>query len=259
MPTPIAYIPKVGSKWVDFGSGGHSAAWYAAVAASGCDGVFLDTYSATASDAQLALQADLGVMIFQGFDAAAWADPTLAVSRAKQLVNFAKSIGYPQGLTAWLDFESCSLAYASAAAWINAWSQAVRSSGYFPGLYVGAPEPLSGLQLYGLLTGMMHYWESESKVPTVARRGYQVIQEQGNVMLHGVLVDTDRIQMDALGGLPHGMILPRPKPKPTPKPSPIQTADATIATLKKELAASQAQVKTLEDIVDRVRKDVQGG
>lgn len=260
MPTPILYTPKPGAKWADFGSGGHPASWYASLVAAGFDGVILDTYSAQASDVQDALQAGLGVLFVQGYDPAAWADPALAVSRAHQAVAFAQSAGYPQGATLWLDFESCATSSTEAAAWINTWSATVRPSGYFPGIYVGAPEPLTGLQLDGLLTGMLHYWESESTVPMVARRGYQIVQEQGNVRFHAILIDIDRIQMDDLGGLPHGMMLPKPSPQPArhPQPSPLQTADAEIAQLHKALTASQAETAKLQAVLARVQEDVKG-
>lgn len=260
MPTPILYTPKPGAKWADFGSGDHPLAWYASLVVSGFDGVILDTYSAQASDVQYALQAGLGVMFVQGYDPAVWADPAQAAIRAQQAIDFPRSVGYPAGATTFLDFESCATSFAEAAAWINAWAQAVRPSGYFPGIYVGAPEPLSGLQLYGLLTGMLHYWESESTVPMVAHRGYQIIQEQGNVLFNGILIDIDRIQMDDLGGLPHGMILPKPSSKPASpsQPSPIQTADARIAQLQQTLAASQAETAKLQAVLARVQADVKG-
>lgn len=172
-------------------------------------GVLLDTYAAPPSSVQAAL--------------VAWNDLALAVSRAQQAIAFPQSVGYPRGPTAFLDVESCVLAV-PAAAWISAWAQTV--SRYFLGLYVRAPEPLSDLQLYALLTGMLQYGRSESTVSMVAQRRYQILQEQGNVLLQGVLIEMDRIQMDALGGMSHGMILPKPSALParTPQPSPLHMA-----------------------------------
>lgn len=252
MTTPILYTPKPGAKWADFGSGGHAAAWYADLATTGFTGVILDTYSAQAADVQAALGAGLGVMLFQGFDPQAWADPALATSRAQQAVAFATQIAYPKGATLWLDFESCATSVPAAAAWINAWARVVEMAGYFPGIYVGAPQPFSSLQLYALLQ-MMHYWRSESTVPTVAQRGYQVVQEQGNVLCDGVLIDTDRIHMDDLGGLPHGMILPTAKPAPAPTPQPAPTPSRA-----EEIAALQHQVAELQAVIAHVQQDVKG-
>lgn len=255
MSTPILYTPKPGAKWADFGSGGHPLAWYASLVASGFDGVILDTYSAQPSDARYALQAGLGVMMVQGYDPAAWADPALAVSRAQQAVAFAQSAAYPAGATVWLDFESCATSYTQAAAWINTWAQTVRAHGYWPGIYVGAPQPLSGLQLYALLTGMIHYWESESTVPMVARRGYQIRQEQCDVMEHGVLVDLDRVQMDDLGGLPHGMI----QDPVTPSPSKASTPPVPdLAALQAHVADLATQTQHLQTLVTAIQQDLKG-
>lgn len=258
MPTPILYTPKPGAKWADFGSGGHPVAWYASLVTAGYEGVIVDTYSAQATDVQGALTAGLGVMAFQGFDPQAWADPALAVSRAQQAVTFSQAVEYPKGATVWLDFESCATSYAEAAAWINAWAQTVRASGCWPGLYVGAPEPLSGLQLYGLLTGMLHYWESESTVPMVAHRGYQIIQEQGNVLVNGILIDIDRIQMDDLGGLPHGMILPAPTSPPQHPVAPARGPSDTTTLLKAQIADLEAQNKSLQSVLAAIQRDLKG-
>ena len=253
MSTPILYTPKPGTKWADFGSGGHPLAWYAGLPKAAFDGVILDTYSAQVSDVQYALQAGLGVLFVQGYDPAAWADSTLAVSRAQQAVAFARAVTYPQGATVWLDFESCATSSTQAAAWINAWAQTVRSSGYWPGIYVGAPQPLSGLQLYALLTGMLHYWESASTVPMVARRGYQIRQEQCDVTVNGVLVDLDRIQMDDLGGLPHGMIAP-----PVPTPSKPSKAAPDLAALQAHVTDLATQTQHLQAVVTAIQQDLKG-
>lgn len=254
MATTIVYTPKVGGKWADFGSGGHPSSWYDSLPPSGFDGVFLDTYSANNADVVGALQAGLGIMLFQGYDITAWPVLAQASIRAQQAVSFAQSINYPKGGTIFLDFESCMTSYTEAAAWINSWAKVVAGSGYFPGIYVGAPEPLSGEQLYSLLVGMMHYWKSESTVPMVARRGYQVIQEDSNVVLNGVFIDIDRIQMDNLGGLPHGMVLPKGGTKPKPEPKPV----SDVGALKTQIADLEAKNRSLQSVLSAIQRDLKG-
>ncbi len=52
--------------------------------------------------------------------------------------------------------------------------EAVKAAGYLPGLYVGGGALLSGEQLYSL--PFEHYWRSQSRVPDIPNRGYQLIQ-----------------------------------------------------------------------------------
>jgi len=69
------------------------------------------------------------------------------------------ALGIPRGVTVWLDLEGIE-------AWntppnelirlINSWAFDIKSSGWMPGLYVGAPQPLTGKQLYSL--GVVRYW-----------------------------------------------------------------------------------------------------
>jgi len=242
MTHSILVTPKPGAKWADFGSGGHAPSWYASLRAGGLDGVIVDSYNATPDDLTHALAAGLAVMIFQGYDPAVWPDVGQAAVRAGQIIAFADQVAYPKGATLWLDFEDCTMDYVTAAAWINAWAAAVTAAGYFPGVYVGAPEPLTGLQLYSLLRGVLHYWESQSTVPMVARRGYQLRQEQSNVLWDQVLIDLDVVQMDDLGGLPHGMMAAPVEPPDPPAPS-VETLETEVSRLHTIIARVQDAVK----------------
>lgn len=80
----------------------------------------------------------------------------------------------------------------------QAWYTAVNNAGYAPGLYVGYDSVLSGDQLYNNLS-FQHYWRSQSSVPEVAKRGYQLIQGP-NTSEFGINIDTDTTQNDHLGG-----------------------------------------------------------
>jgi len=80
----------------------------------------------------------------------------------------------------------------------EAWFEAVNQSGYIPGLYVGAGALLTGQQLYDL--SFQHYWRSQSRVPDIPSRGYQMIQLFPSIQVNGVGVDLDVVQDDQQGG-----------------------------------------------------------
>lgn len=113
----------------------------------------------------------------------------------------AGSTGFPAGVNVWCDLEGCS-ADAGAAdviAYCKAWYAAVDSAGYVPGLYVGANAVLSGLSLYEDLP-FCHYWKSESSVPAVATRGYQMKQTPADGSVCGLAIDEDATLPDGEGG-----------------------------------------------------------
>lgn len=210
------YVPA-GEHWVDLGSGHDPATWEAALHT--INGVIWDTYSALPSDIAATLHAGLGVMLFQGYDPAAWSQPKQATIRANQAINYARSVHYPAGSVLWLDFEDCTLPATAIIPWLTQWYLTVQRSGYAPGLYVGAPQPLTSAQLYAL--PFTHYWRSVSTVPDVAIRGYQLDQTGANALLDGVYVDTDQVRADCKGGRPIAMRLGKDPAKSPPKPAPV--------------------------------------
>jgi len=80
----------------------------------------------------------------------------------------------------------------------EAWYQAVSVAGYIPGLYVGAGALLTSQQLYNL--PFQHYWRSQSRVPDIPNRGYQVIQLGPSIRVNGVWIDLDVALNDNEGG-----------------------------------------------------------
>lgn len=70
------------------------------------------------------------------------------------------ALGIPKGTTVWLDLEGIDAWNTPAAqliALIEAWARDITAAGYMAGLYVGAPQPLTGPQLYAL-KGITRYW-----------------------------------------------------------------------------------------------------
>jgi hypothetical protein len=126
-----------------------------------------------------------------------------------------RALGIPGGCTVWLDLEGLN-------AWntpanelirlINNWAKDIKTGGWLPGLYVGAPQPLTGPQLYAL--GVYRYWlgigrcvgkDGKDAYPDCGWCMRQDWHGQKNGMLWkntGVLVDTNAIQCDHNGRLP---------------------------------------------------------
>ncbi len=112
----------------------------------------------------------------------------------------AQTVGFPDRVSLWCDLEGVN---SSAQAqdvidYCEAWYEAVSAAGYIPGLYVGAEALLNGRQLYDL--SFQHYWRSQSQVPDIPHRGYQVIQFGPSVQINGVRIDLDVALNDNQGG-----------------------------------------------------------
>ena len=105
----------------------------------------------------------------------------------------------PKGVTVYLDLESTSQSVSAVTASVNNWASHVSASGWQPGLYVGADQPLSGAQLYTL--GVVRYWESMSAVPD-PQCGYCMRQLYKTVTIAGTEVDINVVQYDYEDRLP---------------------------------------------------------
>jgi hypothetical protein len=115
----------------------------------------------------------------------------------------------PSGVTAWTDLEGCPGNAADTGDWCNARGEVQRQAGWDPGLYVGAVQPMNGIQL-GLLV-QNRYWQSLSRLVTASSPpGYVVEPAPGWCMrqlprtrtLCGVEVDVDVTQYDWKDRLP---------------------------------------------------------
>ena len=111
----------------------------------------------------------------------------------------ADTVGFPNRVNLWCDLEGVN---GSAQAkdvihYCEAWYEAVSAEGYIPGLYVGSEALLNGRQLYDL--PFQHYWRSQSQVPDIPHRGYQVVQLSPPIQLNGVRIDLDVAVNDGQG------------------------------------------------------------
>lgn len=161
----------------------------------------------TAAEAQDILAGGLALMPVQHVLEPGWT-PTapLGAEHGAHAASQALAIGVPAQVNLWLDLEGVS-AQASAQDTISyciSWFQAVAASGYLPGLYVGANCGLDGQQLYDL--PFQHYWHSESEVPDIPGRGYQMLQRAQASAVNGLSIDVDTTMVDQLGGVPQWWI-----------------------------------------------------
>lgn len=157
----------------------------------------------TAAEAQDILAGGLALMPVQHVLEPGWT-PTaqLGTEHGANAAAQALAIGVPPQVNVWLDLEGVNAGATpqDAIAYCTSWYQAVAADGYLPGLYVGASCGLDGQQLYDL--PFQHYWHSESQVPDIPGRGYQMLQRAQSGTVNGLSIDVDTTMVDQLGGVP---------------------------------------------------------
>lgn len=162
------------------------------------------------TEAAAILENGLALMAVQHVMLSEWSPTkTLGVSNGTNAANNALSIGLPNNVTVWLDLEgiNSNSSAADVIEYCNSWFSAVTSAGYLPGLYVGANCILNSNELYYDLN-VSRYWKSGSNTPTVAVRGFCVVQTINNSFVHdGISYDKDIIQTDNNGNTPNWLVL----------------------------------------------------
>lgn len=120
------------------------------------------------------------------------------------------ALGCPPGVTVWTDLESFEDTADNCKAFCNARGQMHRTGGWDPGLYVGAGQPLDGLQLATLVQD--RYWQGLSILTVAgAPAGYTIEPTVGwsqrqlphTTTLGGASVDVSVTQWDWRGRLPN--------------------------------------------------------
>jgi hypothetical protein len=130
-------------------------------------------------------------------------------------VAHAASLSLPKGCTIWLDVEGphvCppSMQPTDLIAKIDSWANTVSAAGYEPGIYVGAPQPLTSSELTALK--VVRYWRAASRV--LDRSGQLAEPASGWCMFQGypsrdwagVWSDVDFIYEDYHERLPHWVV-----------------------------------------------------
>ena len=157
----------------------------------------------TSGEALDILNSGLALMPVQHVRAKGWSPGSdLGTQDGQNAASNALAVGFPAGVNIWCDLEGVagSAAAQDAIDHCTAWFNAVNAAGFIPGLYVGANAGLTGQQLFDL--PFQHYWRSQSKVPDIPVRGYQLIQFLPTTTANGIGIDLDMIQADHRGGQP---------------------------------------------------------
>jgi Domain of unknown function (DUF1906) len=155
----------------------------------------------SAAEGEAILGAGLALMAVQHVRTAGWSPAAAMGNNDGTNASFnASAIGFPAGVNVWCDLEGINAAVAAQDVidYCNAWYAVVLAAGFVPGLYVGANAILTGQQLYDL--AFQHYWKSESKVPAIPVRGYQMIQTLVPLPVNGIGIDQDVTQTGQQGG-----------------------------------------------------------
>ena len=184
----------------------------------------------SAAETAAILEAGLALMVVQHVLNEGWSPSAeLGTEYGTNAGAHAKAANVPAGTALFLDLEGVKTGTPAATiiAYCNNWNAQVKAAGYFPGLYVGPNSWLTGDQLYHDLHTTC-YWKSGSKVPTVASRGYCMVQASKQEIVAGVNIDRDEIMADAKGQTPpwarasaqtaaspgHAVSAPAPGPAP---------------------------------------------
>ncbi len=188
------------------------------LAASGIE--FFVGYLGAMNPARLKAVLDAGLAFMPVTFAAEYKD-----GAADEIAQLA-ALQIPKGATLWLDLEGLdawNMPVAQLTALIEAWAAAIVGAGYMAGLYVGAPQPLTGKQLYAL-KNITRYWLGIGRCVDIKgddaypRCGWCMRQDwhnQGKGLLwppvshfpdvpgnERMFVDTNAIQADHFGRLP---------------------------------------------------------
>jgi len=155
----------------------------------------------TTQEATDILSSGLALMPVQHVRKPGWS-PTASLGQedGQNAASNAQDVGFPAGVNVWCDLEGVGSGTSpqDVIDYCQAWFTAVDSAGFVPGLYVGDSTQLSGQQLFDL--SFQHYWKSQSKVPAIPNRGYQLIQFLPSVTAYGIAIDMDITQTDAKNG-----------------------------------------------------------
>lgn len=155
----------------------------------------------TEQEATDILNSGLALMPVQHARKQGWS-PNQAVGQqhGQEASASAETVGFPARVNLWCDLEgvNSSAQPQDVIDYCKAWYETVSAAGYIPGLYVGAEALLSGRQLYDL--PFQHYWRSQSQVPDIPHRAYQIIQLGPSIQINGVRIDLDIAVNDSQGG-----------------------------------------------------------
>ena len=153
-------------------------------------GVLIDTFNSQLKENRAsALEKNLLVGYYQGYDPAQWTDSANAVSRANLAITACQDSDYTPGSVIFLDCEDAA-GITGLEAWVSAWAETIFKAGYQPGVYIGVNFPCDWTQVNYVEV----YWKSVSLsgVPNlILNRTYDVYQVSDSTDVGGLTVDFD--------------------------------------------------------------------
>ena len=167
-----------------------------------------ESFDLTYEEANDILDSGLALMPVQHVLSPGW-EPNAELGKihGENAAANADNVGFPPRVNVWCDLEGirAGISAQSVIDYCNNWYDAVAVYGYLPGLYVGANSILNSEQLYESLK-FQHYWKSESEVPEVAVRSYQMVQYYYPEPVSGISIDKDITYIDKQGGQPQWLV-----------------------------------------------------
>jgi hypothetical protein len=248
-----------GSLVVDASSPGQRLTWYETLKRSGYAAIMLDAMTTGVTGyAAYALNAGLGIGLFQGYWPEAWTSIQYARPRAQYLLDVAQKIGLPPELPLWLDLEAVPATVTAEAMeeWVTAWADEIVGAGYQPGIYEGAGNQLGAANFRHLAAVFQSlvFWRSLSIVIAI-EAGYVLVQTRGDVTLDDVLVDIDNVRADAKGQTLR-VAVSTADPGTAPGPHAGQTGVQQAQDLAKLVACVHDDLQDLRTIMTRTQEAV---
>lgn len=154
-----------------------------------------DEDNLTISEAIGILESGLGLMIVQRVLNPGWTPtPSLGTEYGINAANNVANLGFPEGITVFLDLEGIDLSTPSSdiIAYCTNWYNEVENKGFSPGIYVAYDSGLDSSQLSNL--PFKYYWKAGSDVP-VPDTGWDLIQQLPlDIIVNGLQIDEDMTQ-----------------------------------------------------------------
>ena len=147
------------------------------------------------SEATGILESGLGLMIVQRVKNPGWIPtPSLGTEYGQNAANHVSNLGFPEGITVFLDLEGIDLNTPSSdiISYCTNWYNEVENKGFSPGIYIAYDSGLDSSQLSNL--PFKYYWKSGSNVP-VPDTGWDLIQQLPlDIIVNGLQIDENLTQ-----------------------------------------------------------------
>jgi Rv2525c-like, glycoside hydrolase-like domain len=153
------------------------------------------------AEARTILDAGLALMPVQHVARAGWS-PTksLGTTYGRNAAAYVSEIGFPPGVNVWLDLEGVknSTSHAAVIDYCNAWISEVESTGFVPGVYIGARAILTGEEIFWRVRAtLLEVWQQGAGCPASGLPAHPKIIK--NDKIDGVEIDRNLTVNDNFG------------------------------------------------------------